>query len=93
MELEPGGRFRPEDCSSRHRVAVIIPYRDRIEHLSVFIHHLHPILQRQQIDYAIYVVEQAGKCVEPWRLISCGYNYEVTGPCAWGKSKRTCQQQ
>ncbi|XP_047498731.1 beta-1,4-N-acetylgalactosaminyltransferase bre-4-like [Penaeus chinensis] len=26
----------------------------------MFIYHIHPILQRQQIDYAIYVVEQAG---------------------------------
>lgn len=24
-------------------------------------HHLHPILQRQQIDYTIFVVEQAGQ--------------------------------
>ncbi|XP_042223301.1 uncharacterized protein LOC121867457 [Homarus americanus] len=59
-ELEPGGRFRPAECRARHRVAIIIPYRDRIKHLSVFLYHLHPILQRQQIDYAIYVVEQAG---------------------------------
>ncbi|KAK8742505.1 hypothetical protein OTU49_001921 [Cherax quadricarinatus] len=59
-ELEPGGRFRPADCRARHRVAIIIPYRDRIQHLAVFLFHMHPILQRQQIDYAIYLVEQAG---------------------------------
>ncbi|XP_071534141.1 uncharacterized protein [Panulirus ornatus] len=59
-ELEPGGRFRPADCRARHRVAIIIPYRDRIQHLAVFLYHIHPILQRQQIDYAIYAVEQAG---------------------------------
>ncbi|ROT81379.1 Beta-1,4-N-acetylgalactosaminyltransferase bre-4 [Penaeus vannamei] len=59
-ELEPGGRFRPAECRARHRVAIIIPYRDRVQHLAMFIYHIHPILQRQQIDYAIYVVEQAG---------------------------------
>lgn len=59
-ELEPGGRFRPPECRARHRVAIIIPYRDRVQHLAVFLHHMHPILQRQQIDYAIYLVEQSG---------------------------------
>ncbi|XP_064120455.1 uncharacterized protein LOC135225154 [Macrobrachium nipponense] len=59
-ELEPGGRFRPAECRARHRVAIIVPYRDRVKHLAMFIYHIHPILQRQQIDYAIYIVEQAG---------------------------------
>lgn len=57
-ELELGGRFRPKECKSRHRVAVVIPYRDREHHLRMFLHNLHPILQRQQLDYGIYVVEQ-----------------------------------
>ncbi|XP_066990437.1 beta-1,4-N-acetylgalactosaminyltransferase bre-4-like [Macrobrachium rosenbergii] len=58
--LEPGGRYRPAECRSRHRVAIIIPYRNRAYHLPVFLYHMHPILQRHQIDFAIYVVEQAG---------------------------------
>ncbi|KAG0724964.1 Beta-1,4-N-acetylgalactosaminyltransferase bre-4 [Chionoecetes opilio] len=60
-ELAPGGHFTPGDCLARYKVAVIIPYRDRVSHLSVLLHHLHPILQRQQVDYTIFVVEQAGK--------------------------------
>lgn len=60
-ELAPGGHFQPGDCMARHKVAIIIPYRDRVSHLSVLLHHLHPILQRQQVDYTIFVVEQAGK--------------------------------
>ncbi|XP_045138670.1 beta-1,4-N-acetylgalactosaminyltransferase bre-4-like isoform X2 [Portunus trituberculatus] len=59
-ELAPGGHFQPGDCMARHKVAIIIPYRDRVSHLSVLLHHLHPILQRQQVDYTIFVVEQAG---------------------------------
>lgn len=59
-ELELGGRFRPPDCKSKHKVAIIIPYRDRELHLRLFLHNLHPILQRQQLDYGIFVVEEVG---------------------------------
>lgn len=55
--LELGGHFHPPDCRARHRVAVIVPYRDREEHLRILVHNLHPILIRQQLDYAIFVVE------------------------------------
>ncbi|XP_046335978.1 beta-1,4-N-acetylgalactosaminyltransferase bre-4-like isoform X1 [Haliotis rufescens] len=58
-ELKPGGRFNPAGCTSRHRVAIIVPYRDRESHLKVLLNNLHPMLQRQQLDYGIYVVEQA----------------------------------
>ena len=54
----PGGVGRPHDCIARHRVAVVVPYRDRREHLNILLSHLHPMLQRQQLDYRIYVVEQ-----------------------------------
>lgn len=57
--LNPGGRFRPSDCIARNKVALVIPYRDREEHLRIFLHNLHPILQRQQLDYGIYVIEEA----------------------------------
>lgn len=57
-QLEPGGRFHPRDCRARHKVAIVIPYRDREEHLVIFLNNIHPILQRQQLDYGIYVVEE-----------------------------------
>jgi hypothetical protein len=60
-DLEPGGRFKPSDCIPRHKVAIIIPYRDREEHLRIFLHNIHPILQRQQLDYGIYIVEEVQK--------------------------------
>ena len=34
--------------------------RDRQQHLHLFLRHMHPLLQRQQLDYQIFVVEQAG---------------------------------
>ncbi|XP_050391425.1 beta-1,4-N-acetylgalactosaminyltransferase bre-4 [Patella vulgata] len=55
--LQPGGRYKPKDCVARHKVAIIIPYRDRITHLQILLQNLHPILERQLIDYGIYVVD------------------------------------
>jgi len=59
--LLAGGAGRPRHCTARHRVAVIVPYRDRRHHLNILLSHLHPMLQRQQLDYRIYVVEQVGQ--------------------------------
>ena len=56
-EIELGGHWRPHDCISRYRVAIIIPYRDRLPHLMVLINYLHSFLPRQLIDYRIFVVE------------------------------------
>ena len=58
--LDPGGRFRPTDCLSSQKVAVIVPFRNREEHLKHWLRYLHPILQRQQLDYGVYVVHQHG---------------------------------
>ena len=54
----PGGVWRPPDCAARHHVVIIIPYRDRKQHLLMLLYHLHPLLQRQQLQYRIVVVEQ-----------------------------------
>ncbi|XP_054708064.1 beta-1,4-N-acetylgalactosaminyltransferase bre-4-like isoform X2 [Uloborus diversus] len=54
------GSWTPKACAPRHRVAIIIPYRDRLEHLWTLLYTLHPLLQRQLVEYRIYVVEQFG---------------------------------
>jgi N-terminal region of glycosyl transferase group 7 len=36
-EVQAGGRFQPKDCTARHMVAIIIPYRDRSQHLSRYL--------------------------------------------------------
>uniref|UniRef100_A0A0A9Z9N9 Beta-1,4-N-acetylgalactosaminyltransferase n=2 Tax=Lygus hesperus TaxID=30085 RepID=A0A0A9Z9N9_LYGHE len=61
--LLPGGQWRPSHCKARDRVAIIIPYRDRTEHLSKFLANMHPFLQRQLLDYGIFVIEQYGNDV------------------------------
>eukprot|EP00090_Calanus_glacialis_P037310 TRINITY_DN6410_c0_g1_i1.p1 TRINITY_DN6410_c0_g1~~TRINITY_DN6410_c0_g1_i1.p1 ORF type:complete len:477 (-),score=141.37 TRINITY_DN6410_c0_g1_i1:60-1490(-) len=56
-----GGKFSPPDCKPRQKVAFVIPFRDRDAHLATWLSHMHPILQRQQLDYQVFVVEQADK--------------------------------
>ena len=57
-KVKVGGRYTPKDCISPHKVAIIIPFRNRQEHLKYWLYYLHPILQRQQLDYGIYVINQ-----------------------------------
>lgn len=56
--LRPGGWFKPKNCIAKDRVAIVIPYRDRPMHLPVFLANIHPFLQKQQIEYGIFLVEQ-----------------------------------
>ncbi|XP_004372392.1 beta-1,4-galactosyltransferase 1 isoform X1 [Trichechus manatus latirostris] len=59
-EVKVGGRYAPKNCVSPHKVAIIIPFRNRQEHLKYWLYYLHPILQRQQLDYGVYVINQDG---------------------------------
>ena len=52
-----GGWWKP-NCISRRKVAILVPYRNRPKQLEVFLNHMHPILQRQMLDYRIFIVEQ-----------------------------------
>lgn len=56
--VEKDGFFRPAFCLSQHKVAIIIPYRDRKQHLHILLSHLHGLLQRQLLFYKIFVIEQ-----------------------------------
>ncbi|XP_062032746.1 beta-1,4-galactosyltransferase 3-like isoform X2 [Lepus europaeus] len=55
--VEPGGQYWPPDCWPRHHTAVVVPYHGQARHLLHLLFHLHPFLQRQQLHYAIYVVD------------------------------------
>uniref|UniRef100_A0AC34QG84 Galactosyltransferase N-terminal domain-containing protein n=1 Tax=Panagrolaimus sp. JU765 TaxID=591449 RepID=A0AC34QG84_9BILA len=57
-DLEIGGHWMPKDCEANHRVAIIVPYRNREPHLKIFLRHMHGLLRKQEVDYAIFVVEQ-----------------------------------
>lgn len=56
--VSKGGRYRPPDCDSTHKTAIIIPHRNREQHLKYLLYYLHPFLQRQQLNYGIYIIHQ-----------------------------------
>lgn len=58
IDVNIGGRYHPPDCKSRHKVALIVPYRDRETHLQIFLNNIHAFLQRQQCNYGLYLIEQ-----------------------------------
>ncbi|XP_073978981.1 beta-1,4-N-acetylgalactosaminyltransferase bre-4-like isoform X2 [Rhodnius prolixus] len=60
MQPHFGGSWSPTDCNSRHSVAIIVPYRNREKQLKLLIKFLPPVLQRQQISYRIFIIEQLG---------------------------------
>jgi hypothetical protein len=61
IDLHLGGHWFPSNCQTEQRLAIIICYREREQHLNLFLNHMHPFLKRQQLDYTIIVVNQHGK--------------------------------
>lgn len=58
LSLNYGGKWSPKPENSRKsKVAVIVPYRDRIKNLHIFLLYMHKYLTNQNIDYGIYLVE------------------------------------
>eukprot|EP00063_Salmo_salar_P003899 XP_013978734.1 PREDICTED: beta-1,4-galactosyltransferase 6-like isoform X1 [Salmo salar] len=60
LDVQFGGHWKPKDCKPRWKVAILIPFRNRHEHLPILFQHLTPILQRQRLQFAYYVIEQSG---------------------------------
>ncbi len=56
-ELDPGGRWKPKTCRARSRVAIVVPYMNRDKNLRIFLQHMHPFLQKQQLEYGIFLAE------------------------------------
>ncbi|XP_078687272.1 uncharacterized protein LOC144919644 [Branchiostoma floridae x Branchiostoma belcheri] len=56
------GKWRPPNSLPipSEKVAILVPYRYRKEHLKMFLLIMHPFLQRQGVEYGIYVIEQHG---------------------------------
>ncbi|XP_068565588.1 beta-1,4-galactosyltransferase 1-like [Cebidichthys violaceus] len=72
--LREGGRYKPPDCIAQQKVAIIIAFRNRHEHLTHWLHYLHPILIRQQLDYTVYVINQDGEGVfNRAKLMNAGF--------------------
>uniref|UniRef100_A0A3P9KBH8 Beta-1,4-galactosyltransferase n=1 Tax=Oryzias latipes TaxID=8090 RepID=A0A3P9KBH8_ORYLA len=68
------GEYEPPNCTARQSVAILIPHRDREKHLLYLLHHLHSFLQRQQLHYAIYIIQQTGDVTfNRAKLLNIGY--------------------
>jgi len=68
-ELHLGGRWFPTSCTARQKIAIIVPFHDRQSHLTVLMNNLHSTLQRQQVDYTIFVVEQVRTMINNYTIV------------------------
>ncbi len=57
-DIRKGGKHSPKECKSYQKVAIIVPYRNRLSHLQLFVQHIHPFLNQQLIDYTLFIIEQ-----------------------------------
>lgn len=72
--VKEGGFWWPSQCHPRWRVAIIVPYRDRASQMGSFLQHMHIFLQKQELNYSIYIVEQeGGDLFNRARLLNVGY--------------------
>ena len=75
-----GGYWIP-NCTYATKVAILVPYRNRPEQLEVFLSHMHPILQRQTLNYRVFVVEQIGnESFNKGAIYNIGFNRS----CSYG---------
>ena len=74
QDLHVGGHCFPETCRAEQRLAIIIRHRDREIHLKLFLNNMHSFLQKQQLDYTIFVVNQHGtEQFNPGTLYNVGF--------------------
>lgn len=72
-------RFNGEMAAGYNKsLAIIVPYRDRAEHLGKFVPHLATYFQRDKLDrriaFSLHVIEQSGIATfNRGRLRNCGY--------------------
>ena len=57
-----------------HKLALIVPYRNRKEHLGVFLPHMKEYLNKHNIPHTIYIIEQEqGKAFNRAKLLNIGF--------------------
>ncbi len=60
LSLKNGGKWSPTDGhQTNEKVAIIVPYKNRLKNLKSFLRYMHKYLARQNVEYGIYLVEQA----------------------------------
>jgi hypothetical protein len=86
--LHAGGFYQPPDCEARHRLLLVIPYKNRLNNLNYFLYHMHALLQRQELAYKIVVVEQSNDELFNKGVLMNGALLEMLGlrERVWGKN-------
>ena len=60
LGLKSGGKsptYKERLQENREKIAIIIPYRDRLVNLELLLRNLHSFLNRQNAYYGVYVIE------------------------------------
>lgn len=84
LGIEPGGFGKPHTCRANYRVAIVVPYRDRLENLELFLAHMHPFLSKQQLEYGIYIAEPVEKITfNRGLLMNIGYKEAIKDSDKW----------
>ncbi|XP_062368745.1 beta-1,4-galactosyltransferase 3-like [Cinclus cinclus] len=58
--VQSGGHYRPPHCFARYKSAILVAYRNQEKYLRHLLYYIHPFLQRQQLSYTIYLIQQVG---------------------------------
>lgn len=56
--VQAGGIYRPPHCLARYKSAILVAYRNQEKYLRHLLYYIHPFLQRQQLSYSIYLIQQ-----------------------------------
>lgn len=76
--MNPAGKLDAVDPRYNKRLAIVVPYRNRAEHLARFVPHMVTYFQRDKLDrhitYTINIIEQLGDApFNRGRLGNCGF--------------------
>jgi hypothetical protein len=74
LNITEGGAWEPSECISQHQVAIVVPFRNRTAQLQIFLSYIHPFLQKQMLNYRIFIIEQGTKrAFNRAKLFNVGY--------------------
>lgn len=78
LHVLPGGKWQPQHCRPIFHVAIVLPYRNRIHQLNVFVNYIHSFLQAQNLHYMIFVIEQIEtKLFNRAKLFNVGFSEAI----------------
>ena len=66
----------------KHKLGIIVPYRNRANQLGLFKRSMSHFLKKEHIDHEIFIIEQDGaKLFNRGMILNIGFNYAVKRGC------------